>query len=250
MSLPPGLLPETNEPSPSRTSWGLGAGLLVALLALGGLLAQNRRLASEHADAVADLARLRRQLAAAPATPPPAAVPAPDPAPGRAAPESPAPSVAPVRAPELRVLKDRAEDPQFITRGLHEFRSGRYDQAERQFFRAFPDSILYLALTGLAQRNWREAFAFLSRSMTLDPKWLGRVHPRDLFGSEADYDALVQSLEDQISKNPLDADLKVLSAYLRFHDKGAPYAKALLIEATNVNPDHEAAKAFLEALGP
>jgi len=248
MSLPPGLLPETPEPRSSRAPLLLGAALLAALLALGAVVAQNRRVSAERDLAYEQLVRMRRQVPPAPETPPPAAQ-APEPAPAVAVPP-PAPAAAPVRNPELRILKDRQEDPQFITRGLHEFRSARYDQAERQFFRAFPDSILYLALTGLAQRNWREAFAFLSRSMTLDPKWLGKVHPRDLFGSEADYDALVQALDDQIGRNPLDPDLKVLAAYLRFHDKGAPYAKALLVEATNVNPDHEAAKAFLEALGP
>ena len=51
-------------------------------------------------------------------------------------------------------------------------------------------------------------------------------------------------------KDPASADLKTLLAYLRFHDQGAPYAKALLIEATNADPDHDAAKTFLETLGP
>lgn len=250
MSLPPGLLPETNEPSRSRASLVLGGLLAVALFAIAGLLYRNQQLFLERNDALKTLAAQRRQGVPPVPLPVEPEKPAPEPAPAASVPPSPAPTAAPVRNPELRILKDRQEDPQFITRGLHEFRSARYDQAERQFFRAFPDSILYLALTGLAQRNWREAFAFLSRSMTLDPKWLGKVHPRDLFGSEADYDALVQALDDQIGKNPLDPDLKVLAAYLRFHDKGAPYAKALLVEATNVNPDHEAAKAFLEALGP
>lgn len=249
MPLPPGLLPESHETKPSRAPLILGGALFASLLALGAVVVQNRRVTEERDLANEQLTRARKPAAPASADPSPAPAPVPEPAPAAVVPP-PAPAAAPVRGPELRILKDRQEDPQFITRGLHEFRSARYDQAERQFFRAFPDSILYLALTGLAQRNWREAFAFLSRSMSLDPKWLGRVHPRDLFGSEADYDALVQALEDQITKNPLDADLKVLSAYLRYHDKGAPYAKALLVEATNVSPDHEAAKAFLEALGP
>ena len=48
----------------------------------------------------------------------------------------------------------------------------------------------------------------------------------------------------------INADLKTLLAYLRYHDKGATYAKALLVEATTAQPDHEAARAFLEALGP
>jgi hypothetical protein len=144
----------------------------------------------------------------------------------------------------------RPEESPHIPRGLQDFRSGRYDQAERQFFRALPDSLLYLSLTSLAQRNWREAFSFLSRAMSADSKWLHRVNPRDLFGNAADYDAVIQALDDQLSKSPTDPDLKTLAAYVRFHEKGAPYAKALLVEAITVNPDHEAARAFLEALGP
>jgi tetratricopeptide (TPR) repeat protein len=142
------------------------------------------------------------------------------------------------------------EDPEYLSRGLQEFRQGRYDQAERQFFRAIPDSFLYLALTGLAQHNWREAVTFLARAMSADPAWLRKVSPQDLFGSAAAFDGVVAALDDQISKNPLDADLKILAAYLRYHEKGAAYAKALLVEAINVSPEHEAAKAFLETLGP
>ena len=154
------------------------------------------------------------------------------------------------RPPALRLLPARPDDPDYLARGLQEFRAGRYDQAERQFFRSIPDSLLYLSLSSLAQRNWREAFSFLARAMSADPNWLRKVNPRDLFGKDADYDGLLQDLDDQIAKNPIDADLKTLAAYLRFHEKGAPYAKALLIEATNANPDHAAARTFLEALGP
>jgi len=152
--------------------------------------------------------------------------------------------------PAVRVLPPREDEPSYLTRGLHEFRSGRYDQAERQFFRAFPDSLLYLSMTSFAQQSWREAAAFLARAMAADPKWLKRLNPRDLFGKASDFEALLVELDDQIAKNPLDADLKTLAAYVRYHEKGAPYAKALLIEAVNAAPDHAAAKAFLEALGP
>ncbi|HEV3026893.1 MAG TPA: hypothetical protein VG457_04930 [Planctomycetota bacterium] len=220
----------------------------VAFLAILGLLMQNRKLAAERDEAVY-LAQLRSPVHSAlpaseapadparPALVPPAAAPAPEPA---SAPVAP-------RAPGIRILP---EDPQYITRGLQEFRAAHYDQAERQFFRAFPESLLYLCLTSFAQRNWREAFSFLARAMSADPHWLGKVNPRDLFGRDADYVALLEALDEQISKTPIDADLKTLAAYVRYHEKGAPYAKALLIEATNLNPDHEAAKAFLEALGP
>jgi len=220
----------------------------VAFLAIFGLLVQNRKLAAERDQAVF-LSQARSPVHSAPPTSEApagrdrptlvsaAVVPAPDPAPLPAAP----------RAPGIRVLP---EDPQYITRGLQEFRAGHYDQAERQFFRAVPESLLYLCLSSFAQRDWREAFSFLTRAMSADPHWLGKVNPRDLFGRDADYVSLLEALDEQISKMPIDPDLKTLAAYMRYHEKGAPYAKALLIEATNLNPDHEAAKAFLEALGP
>jgi len=250
MSLPPGLLPDSNEPRTSRPPLLLGAIVAIALLAVLALLIQNRKLADERDAAVQGLVRTRSIPAAPSPTPAPAEPTKTSLDPVSAPVASPADSVAgPLapRAPKVRVLP---EDPEFLARGLQEFRQARYDQAERQFFRAIPESFLYLALTGLAQRNWHEAFAFLTRAMSSDPQWLRKVNPRDLFGKDADYEALLLSLDEQISKYPVDPDLKTLAAYVRYHDKGAPYAKALLIEATTLNPDHEAAKAFLEALGP
>lgn len=222
----------------------LGAVVFVALLAIVALLIQNRRLAWERDGALRRVS-LPPPAGRAPLAPAEAVKPGP---PDVAPPPEPAAVPAAVAvSPKVRVLP---EDPEYLTRGLQEFRQGRYDQAERQFFRAIPDSFLYLALTALAQHNWREALAFLTRAMTADPAWLRRVDPRALFGSDAAFDGVLEALDEQISKNPIDADLKTLAAYLRYHVKGAAYAKALLIEATNVKPDHEAAKTFLEALGP
>ncbi len=246
MALPPGLLPETVETRPSRASWVLGAVVFVALLAILALLIQNRRLSDEREAALRPVLESEKLVvppALAPVEPLKPAPADPVPAPPVA---SPPPAPAPV-APKIRILP---EDPEYLSRGLQEFRQGRYDQAERQFFRSLPDSFLYLALTGLAQHNWREALAFLGRAMTADPAWLRKVNPRDLFGSDAAFESVVTALDEQILKNPLDPDLKTLAAYLRYHEKGAAYAKALLLEATSANPDHEAARAFLETLGP
>lgn len=247
--IPPGLLPENTEPKRSPSSWVLGAVVLTALLALGGALLQIRRLARERDEVTAELAAVRKKRPAeAPALPTESPTPAPVPAPAPA-PTVPAPPPAePGRAPDVRVLP--ARDPQHLAQGLQEFRAGRFDQAERQFFRAFPDSLLYLALTSLAQARYAESIGFLSRAMIVDPTWLTRVKPADLFGSKVPYKQVLQALEEQVEKDPVNADLKTLLAYLRYHDKGASYAKALLIEATTAQPDHEAAKAFLEALGP
>lgn len=247
--IPPGLLPENSEPRRSPSSWVLPVVVLAALLALAGAGFQIRRLAKERDQAVADLETALRKPPPAPATILPGDPPAkPAPEPPSTAP-TPAPP-APTRAPDVRVLPSKALDPQHVAQGMQEFRAGRYDQAERQFFRAFPDSVLYLALTSLALARWQESVGFLARAMAIDPDWLRKVKPADLFGSKAEYDRVVRVLEEQLEKDPVNPDLKTLLAYLRYHDKGAPYAKALLIEATNAQPEHEAAKAFLEALGP
>ena len=247
--IPPGLLPESSEPPRSSPpSWVLAAVVGAALLALLGAGFQIRRLARERDHAVEELEGMLRKWPTK-ATPVPPADP-PPPAPGApAVVPAPAPP-GPVRASDVRILPSRALDPQHMTQGLQEFRAGRYDQAERQFFRAFPDSLLYLALTSLAQARYPESVGFLLRAMSIDPDWLRKVKPGDLFGSKAEYDRVARQLEEQLEKDPINPDLKTLLAYLRYHDKGAPYAKALLIEATNAQPDHEAAKAFLEALGP
>src|SRR2546423_479119 len=248
---PTGLFPEPSPPRRPTLPWVLAAVVFTALLALLGALLQIRRLSRERDEAVESLVNLRKRHVepAAPAAvePSKSASEAPPADPG-AAPSLSAP-VAP-RAPDVRVLPARSQDPQHLAQGLHEFRAGRYDQAERHFFRAFPESLVYLALTSLAQANYREALGFLGAAMAADPNWLRKVKPGDLFGSKAAYSAIVLSLEQQLQKDPSNPDLKTLLAYLRYHDQGAPYAKALLIEATNADPDHEAARTFLEALGP
>ena len=253
--LPPGLLPESSEPRRSPAAWILGVIVLSALLALGGTLLQIRRLTRERDDERKRVEELVAALTKRVEPPPPMAPPliekAPEPQPTAPVPPPSAPPAA-RRSPDLRVSSDPFRDPlaERIAQGLHEFRSARYAQAELQFFRAVPDSFLYLALAGLARGDWREALGFLSRAMAADPKWLHRVNPRDLFGTEEEYRRVLQGVEARVAENPLDAESKVLLAYLRFHDQGAAYAKALLIEVTNLKPDHEEAKRFLEALGP
>jgi tetratricopeptide (TPR) repeat protein len=246
---PPGLFLDSAPSGRSKTSWVLAAVVFTALLALLGALLQIRRLSRERDEAVVKLAELQAKRAA---EVPPRPAPPPAPAPGPEAPATPpAPPAAPgpARVPDVRVVPARPQDAQHLTQGLHEFRAGRYDQAERHFFRAFPESLVYLALSSLARADYREAIGFLGAAMAQDPNWLRKIRPSDLFGSKASYAGVLSALEEQLEKDPVNPDLKTLLAYLRYHDKGAPYAKALLIEATNADPDHEAAKGFLEALG-
>ena len=254
--LPPGLLPDSNEPRRSPFSWMAAAVVLTSLLALIGMLVQVRRLTRERDDERKRLeelvAALKKSVDAPPALPVPEGLPLEKPKPPEAPPALIVPPVAVVpaarRASEVRAAQEAQAER--ISQGLHEFRSARYGAAELQCFRAVPDSYLYLALSGLARGDWREALGFLSRAMAADPQWLRRANPRDLFGTEAEYRRVLQGVEARVMENPLDTDAKVLLAYLRYHDQGAPYAKALLIEVTNVKPDHEEAKRFLEVLGP
>jgi len=244
---PPGLFPESS-PGRSKVPLVPAAVVFTALAALLGALLQIRRLSLERDEALEALVTLRKQ-APAPAPKPVDEAPrapeaSPTPAPSSAPPPPGTPRPADVR------IAPRPADPQHLAQGLQEFRAGRYDQAERRFFRAFPDSLVYLALTSLAQADYREAIGFLAAAMMQDPNWLRKVKPADLFGSKAAYHTMVSALEEQLEKDPINPDLKTLLAYLQYHEKGAPYAKALLVEATNADPEHEAAKAFLEALGP
>jgi tetratricopeptide (TPR) repeat protein len=247
---PAGLFPDSSSPGRPKISLVLAAVVFTALVALLGALLQLRRLARERDEAVESLVALRKRSAEPAPKPVDAAPRAPESSPAAPgpAPSPPVPGVSVAGDP--RPSPPRPIDPQHLAQGLQEFRAGRYDQAERRFFRAFPDSLVYLALTSLAQANYREAIGFLGAAMSQDPTWLRRVKPADLFGSKAAYHSMVSAIEEALEKDPINPDLKTLLAYLRYHDKGAPYAKALLVEATNADPEHEAAKAFLDALGP
>jgi len=250
LMLPPGLLPENTE---SRRTLSPRLSFILALasmVALGGTLMQLRRVTQERDQALDRLSAPPAKVAESRPRPPAPVAPPPAPLPAAELPAPPPPALLPSRAPDLRISSSALEESQHIAQGLQEFRAGHYEQAERQLFRALPESILYLALCSLAEGNYREAFGFLSRAMSLDPNWLRKVKPSDLFGSGPGYQAALQGLEDQVSKEPLNADLKTLLAYLRFHDKGATYAQALLLEATAADPAQGEAKAFLKALEP
>lgn len=210
-----------------------------------------RRIVRERDEALFRIQVLEKRIPERPPQPPEATRPdeplAAAPAYARIAPST-APS--PSRIPEIRVIPTSGQAAEHMIQGLQEFRAGRYEQAERQFFRAFPDSVLYLALCSLAEHNYAEAFGYLFQAMRTDANWLKKVKPSDLFGSEAAYRSVLQALELQVSQDPLNPDLKTLLAYLRYHDQGPAYAKGLLVEIAAAAPEHEAAKEFMEALEP
>ena len=237
----PGLLPEADDQPPlSPLRWTLALaflaliGLLVWSLMQSGRLGHERdllaaRLAQAPPPPKEDLGRIREleaaiaELKKAPAV------------------------VAPARPPELRILPPELAAER-LTQGLHEFRSGRYPSAEACFLRAVPEGHLYLVLTCLARGDLREAALFLGKAMEADPGWLRRVRPRDLFGSAEEFERTRKAVEDRSHETPLDPEAKLLLAYLHYHEKGAEYAKALVLEVVAAQPEQAVAKAFLSAL--
>jgi hypothetical protein len=243
----PGLLPET----PPRRALPIGLGifglLVVIALAVWWIRADRREdeqnpfvipvapLAKSSPD---DLSRRVRELEAriaqleAERRPPDAPIPPAE------------------RAPDLRVIPPvrdpRAEERRDL--GFREFRAGRYELAEAHFFRILPEGYVYLVLSGIARTDYREALEFLARARAADPVWFRRVVPAQLFGSPEEYRQHREALEARVREHPLDAEAKILLAYLYYHEKGSGYAQALLLEVTAADPDNVEAKEFLRNL--
>jgi tetratricopeptide (TPR) repeat protein len=243
----PGLLPEADDRRPSPYRWTVPfiVATLIAVIVylirereqtISKVFRQDEAYAAQARKREADVGRIREleaRITELQKTPPPAAVEAPPPA--------------PAKAPDVRILPPELASER-LTQGLHEFRSGRYAQAEACFLRAVPEGFLYLVLTCLERGDVREAMLFLGRAMASDPQWLRRVRPRDLFGSPAEYEKMLKAIEERCRENPLDLEAKTLLAYLHFHEKGPEHAKALLTEVSTAQPGHPAAQAFLEAV--
>jgi len=250
----PGLLPEASD----RRSGAKRDVVVLAFLSLSGVLAfvavQLGRVANERDRLADELYRVPlRPPLPAPAVAPPAEVEAlrtriaeleaelrkpPPTLPVEASPP-------PVRPFRVLPKEDAAER---LTQGLHELRSARPVEAERFLLRALPEGFLPLVMTALLRGDVREAVVFLARAIASDPEWLRRFRPRDLFGAAEEYERARTAVEERTRENPLDPDAKVLLAYFLHHEKGPSYAKALLVEATTLQPDHPEAKAFLETL--
>jgi hypothetical protein len=122
--------------------------------------------------------------------------------------------------------------------------------AESGFLRSLPESLPHLVLTSLVLGDYGGAMVFLARSAGEDAHWYKRVDPRSVLGSEERYRELRARLEARVRQDPLDAEAKVLLAYLYYHEKGTNHAQALLVEALGVDPGLLEATDFLESLAP
>jgi hypothetical protein len=259
----PGLLPDTPDARPSRLKWILAlaasgfALLVIAAAALLARLVRERDQAQSRVDEL--LSQMKRPVPTEPA-PPPAAPELEQrlqELEGRltrieAARSADTGASRPPRAPDARIARDEPglSVSESLAAGLRSFRTARYEAAERQFHAAVPDAYVYLLLSNLARGDLRYARFYLGAAIEGDPKWLRRVKPRLLFGTEAEYLRVVTELERRVAENPLDSEAKTLLAYLYYHEKGPEYAKALLIEASTADPANAEARKFLEALGP
>lgn len=241
-----GLFPE--EParprSPLRWAFAALAVGFAGVTLFAGL--EIRRLAEERDRERARSAELEKLLG----TPAVGSAPPPTPARPVPAPEPPAflPPASSLSAPEWAdASRDRQEARERIERGLEELRGGRYSSAELHFFRALPDSYLYLALSSLARGDLREAAAFLVRAWRGDRTGWRRIRPREILSPE-EYARLLLALEERIRQDALDVEAKTLLAYFYYHEKGAAYAKALLVEAAAVRPEDPDLPKLLEEL--
>lgn len=234
----PGLLPETGDRRPTPLKWILSAVILVFLILVGVLVLQLTRLRAER-----DTARARvEELLQTPKRPAP---PAPaDPADlqrrldalearvrqleGGTRPEG---SPGGGRAPDLRVSDD----------SRHELELARIRMLEARVETR-------RMLAGLMRGQIRDAMLSLSAALASDPLAFRNVKPRDFLERPGDLEKVIADLEKRVRDNPLDADAKVLLAYLYYHEKGAGYAKALLLEVLAAAPDHPDARAFLDVI--
>lgn len=218
---------------------------LVAVAALAVVLALRSHrevsiLEERLERAAGDNARLEARLAEleAQVTRPPQPV---DPDPPRPAFKATASGPVTVRvapaAPAVRVA-----DPGRLRRGAEAFRAGRYAEAQVHFYRALPQGHVPLVLASLARGDLENALHHLRRAMAEDPEWLRREWP--VFG-EGELERIVTGLE---GADPLDAEAKLLLAFVVHRTRGAAPAEALLRQARSLSSDLEGVGPFLEAL--
>ena len=229
----PGLLPEDGGPRPSRLPWVQGLLVLVFLLVLGLLVVQLVRLRGERNAAQARIEDLLRQIRKP--------VPAPS-----------APAEPPSRARRREELESRLAQVESGRRPEPEVpghapaagpRGGRPLEAEAMVY-------VYVSMEFVRRGLMPEAVRSLEEALRLDPEIFRKVKPRALLGSEEEYRKLLAELEKRVRENPMDADARVVLAYLYLHDPamGRDQARLLLTQAVGANPDHAVARKLMESL--
>ncbi len=148
--------------------------------------------------------------------------------------------------PDLRVVptdKPPEGEGAQVEEAHHDFAAGKYKEAENGYFRAiflYPDSLdanVGLALCALVRGAYAEGWSILSRILRRNPDFLKEAgSPLLFFGSEEEYRKYRDRLQAHLGENPLDAEAKLLKAWLEVYEKGGNYGKSLASELPG-NPD-------------
>ncbi|MFA6133361.1 MAG: tetratricopeptide repeat protein [Phycisphaerae bacterium] len=144
-----------------------------------------------------------------------------------------------------------------IIQGEVSFRQGNYKQAARQFEAArsasggSPESMLSLAQVYFAMGGvyYNEAADCLAMALKAFPDLpLVRVRPRDFFGSEQEYTAAYQALEQYVVGHPQDPRALLLLGYIQWRQGLVDKARDLLEAANKAQPGLEVAKGIATLL--
>ena len=140
-----------------------------------------------------------------------------------------------------------------IIQGEASFRQGNYKQAARQFEAArsasggSPETMLslahaYFAMGGAYYSEAADCLAMALKAFQDLP--LVRVRPQDFFGSEQDYTAAYQALEQYVSGHPQDPRALLLLGYIQWRQGLMDKAMDSLEAANKAQPGLEVAKAI------
>jgi tetratricopeptide (TPR) repeat protein len=106
-----------------------------------------------------------------------------------------------------------------------------------------------LANAQFAQKNYKEAVASIQLGLKYFPNWPSvTLDPRGLHRDPAEYEDLISDLEDKAKKDEKDTALQFLLGY-EYHFTGKrAAAKAQFEKTMKLEPDHAAAKLFLDRI--
>ena len=140
--------------------------------------------------------------------------------------------------------------------GERALRSKDYKQAFASFEKAWkvshsmPEAALSLAHTYLATADgsYAKVAQYLGKTVTLFPYLpLARVHPKDFYADQAEYQRVLSELEQHVKDHPADAQALFVLAYLRWRDQDGPAALETL-QAALINTEDDQLTASIDLM--
>ncbi|HDZ19725.1 hypothetical protein LCGC14_0015700 [marine sediment metagenome] len=140
--------------------------------------------------------------------------------------------------------------------GERALRSKDYKQAFASFEKAWkishnmPEATLSLAHTYLATADgsYAKAAQYLGKTVKLFPYLpLARVHPKDFYADQAEYQRVLSELEQHVSDHPADGQALFVLAYLRWRDQDGPAALETL-QAALMNTEDKQLTASIDLM--